>query len=133
MYQDWSGNIKEGFSKIESASKLVNNDNYQLPRKLTIKELGKLRDCFLECDSIQDPQSRKDIILNLRKQISSKIDMGDKANSVVLSMIKTSRSYSGGLAEVLDVMDMLYENNSAEMQNLRKIAIEMLSEEFADR
>ena len=133
MYKDWKGNIKEGFSKIESVSKSVNNNNYQLPRKLTIKELGQLRDCFLECDSIQNPKSRQDIILNLRKEISSKVDMGDKANSVVLSMIKTSRSYSGGLAEVLDVMDMLYENDSVEMQNLRKIVMEMLPEEFADR
>ena len=133
MYKDWSGNINKGFSKIESASKSVNNDNYQLPRKLTIKELGQLRDCLLECVSIQDPKSRKDIILNLRKEIASKVDMGEKANSVVLSMIKTSRSYSGGLAEVLDVMDMLYENDSVEMQNLRKTAIEMLSEEFTER
>ncbi len=59
--------------------------------------------------------------------------MEGNANSVVLSMIKTSRNYSGGLAEVLDVMDMLYENESSVMQSLRKIAIEMLPEEFAER
>ncbi len=47
-----------------------------------------------------------------------------------LSAIKTSRGYSGGLAELLDVIDMLYENDSVAMQNLRKTTIQMLPEEF---
>ncbi|WP_447914385.1 hypothetical protein [Microcystis aeruginosa] len=46
------------------------------------------------------------------------------------SPIKTSRGYSGGLAELLDVIDMLYENDSVAMQNLRKATIQMLPEEF---
>jgi hypothetical protein len=79
---------------------------------------------------MQDPQSRKDIILNLRKEIANNIIMEGNANSVVLSAIKTSRGYSGGLAELLDVIDMLYENDSVAMQNLRKATIQMLPEEF---
>lgn len=62
MYQDWVGNVKEGFSRIESTSTTIKHDSFQLPRNLTIQELGKLRDLFLQCKSIQDPQSRKDII-----------------------------------------------------------------------
>jgi hypothetical protein len=79
---------------------------------------------------MQDPQSRKDIILNLRKEIANNIIMEGNANSVVLSAIKTSRGYSGGLAELLDVIDMLYENDSVAMRNLRKTTIQMLPEEF---
>jgi hypothetical protein len=79
---------------------------------------------------MQDPQSRKDIILNLRKEIANNIIMEGNANTVVLSAIRTSRSYSGGLAELLDVIDMLYENDSVAMQNLRRTAIQMLPKEF---
>ncbi|MDB9371050.1 caspase family protein [Nodularia spumigena CS-586/05] len=130
LYQDWTGNIKERFSEIEPATKKVDKDSFQLPRNLTIKEVGQLRDLFLQCQSIKDPQSRKDIILNLRKEIASNTIMEGNANQVILSVIKTSRSYSGGLAELLDVIEMLYENGSVEMQNLRKIAIQMLPKEF---
>ena len=132
LYQDWEGNVKEKFSSIESDTATVSNNRDQLPRNLTIQELGKLRDCFLECNSIQDPQSRKDIILNLRREIANGVVMEGNANLVVLSAIKTSCSYSGGLAELLDVMEMLYENGSVAMKNLRKTAIEMLPEEFSD-
>jgi hypothetical protein len=34
------------------------------------------------------------------------------------------------LAELLDVIDMLYENDSVAMQNLRRTAIQMLPKEF---
>ena len=117
LYQDWSGNRKERFSEIEPATKTGKRDSFPLPRNLTIQELGLLRDLFLQCQSMQDPQSRKDIILNLRKEIANNIIMEGNANSVVLSAIKTSRGYSGGLAELLDVIDMLYENDSVAMQN----------------
>lgn len=130
LYQDWSGNRKERFSEIEPATKTGKRDSFPLPRNLTIQELGLLRDLFLQCQSMQYPQSRKDIILNLRKEIANNIIMEGNANSVVLSAIKTSRGYSGGLAELLDVIDMLYENNSVAMQNLRKATIQMLPEEF---
>ncbi|MGK7895637.1 MAG: caspase family protein [Xenococcus sp. (in: cyanobacteria)] len=133
MYQDWSGNKKERFSEIESIKKEIKTvDSIQLPRRLNIKELGKLRDLFLECKSVQNPQSRKDIILNLRKEIANKIIMEGSANSVVLSVIKTSRSYSGGLAELLDVIDMLYENGSLEIQTLREAIIQILPEELSN-
>jgi hypothetical protein len=56
--------------------------------------------------------------------------MEGNANTVVLSAIRTSRSYSGGLAELLDVIDMLYEKNSVAMQNLRRTTIQILPEEF---
>ena len=130
LYQDWSGNRKERFSEIEPATKTGKRDSFPLPRNLTIQELGLLRDLFLQCQSMQDPQSRKDIILNLRKEIANNIIMEGNANSVVLSAIKTSRGYSGGLAELLDVIDMLYENDSVAMRNLRKTTIQMLPEEF---
>lgn len=130
LYQDWSGNRKERFSEIESATKTGKRDSFPLPRNLTIQELGLLRDLFLQCQSMQYPQSRKDIILNLRKEIANNIIMEGNANSVVLSAIKTSRGYSGGLAELLDVIDILYENDSVAMQNLRKTTIQMLPEEF---
>ncbi|NCR43774.1 MAG: caspase family protein [Microcystis aeruginosa SX13-01] len=130
LYQDWSGNRKERFSEIEPATKARERDSVQLPRDLTIQELGLLRDLFLQCQSIRDSQSRKDIILNLRKEIANNIIMEGNANTVVLSAIRTSRSYSGGLAELLDVIDMLYENNSVAMQNLRRTTIQMLPEEF---
>ncbi|MFM6760987.1 MAG: caspase family protein [Microcystis panniformis] len=130
LYQDWGGNKKERFSEIEPATKTKKRDNLLLPRDLTIKELTLLRDLFLQCQSMQYPQSRKDIILNLRKEIANNIIMEGNANSVVLSAIKTSRGYSGGLAELLDVIDMLYENDSVAMQNLRKTTIQMLPEEF---
>lgn len=58
--------------------------------------------------------------------------MEGNANSLVLSTIQTSRSYSKGLKELLDMMEMRYENGSVEMQNLRKTAIQMLPEEFSD-
>ncbi|TRV45059.1 MAG: caspase family protein [Microcystis panniformis Mp_MB_F_20051200_S9] len=130
LYQDWTGNRKERFSEIELATKPRERDSFQLPRNLTSQELGLLRDLFLQCQSIQDPQSRKDIILNLRKEIANNIIMEGNANTVLLSAIKTSRGYSGGLAELLDVIDMLYENDSVAMQNLRRTAIQMLPEEF---
>lgn len=130
LYQDWGGNRKERFSEIEPATKARERDSVQLPRDLTIQELGLLRDLFLQCQSIRDSQSRKDIILNLRKEIANNIIMEGNANTVVLSAIRTSRSYSGGLAELLDVIDMLYENDSVAMQNLRRTAIQMLPKEF---
>jgi hypothetical protein len=130
LYQDWAGNRKERFSEIEPATKTTERDSVQLPRDLTIQELGLLRDLFLQCQSIRDFQSRKDIILNLRKEIANNIIMEGNANTVVLSAIRTSRSYSGGLAELLDVIDMLYEKNSVAMQNLRRTAIQILPEEF---
>jgi hypothetical protein len=130
LYQDWGGNRKERFSEIEPATKARERDSVQLPRDLTIQELGLLRDLFLQCQSIRDSQSRKDIILNLRKEIANNIIMEGNANTVVLSAIRTSRSYSGGLAELLDVIDMLYENDSVAMRNLRKTTIQMLPEEF---
>jgi len=130
LYQDWSGNRKERFSEIEPATKARERDSVQLPRDLTIQELGLLRDLFLQCQSIRDSQSRKDIILNLRKEIANNIIMEGNANTVVLSAIRTSRSYSGGLAELLDVIDMLYEKNSVAMQNLRRTTIQILPEEF---
>ena len=130
LYQDWAGNIKERFSEIEPATRTREQDTFQLPRNLTIKELGLLRDLFLECQSIRDPQSRKDIILNLRREIANNIIMEGNPNTVVLSVIKTSRGYSGGLAELLDVIDMLYENDSVAMQNLRRTTIQILPEEF---
>lgn len=130
LYQDWGGNRKERFSEIEPATKARERDSVQLPRDLTIQELGLLRDLFLQCQSIRDSQSRKDIILNLRKEIANNIIMEGNANTVVLSAIRTSRSYSGGLAELLDVIDMLYEKNSVAMQNLRRTTIQMLPEEF---
>lgn len=132
LYQDWTGNIKERFSEIEPATKTVAQDSFQLPRNLSIKELGRLRDLFLECQSIKDPQSRKDIILNLRKEIASNTIMEGNANQVVLSVIKTSYSYSNGLAELLDVIEMLYEKDSVALQNLRQTAIQMLPEEFKE-
>jgi hypothetical protein len=132
LYQDWAGNRKERFSEIEPATKTVDQDRFQLPRNLSIQELGLLRDLFLQCQSIQEPQSRKDIILNLRKEIANNIIMEGNANTVVLSAIKTSRSYSGGLAELLDVIDMFYENDSVAMQNLRRTTIQMLPEEFKE-
>jgi hypothetical protein len=132
LYQDWTGNIKERFSEIEPATRTVDQDSFQSPRTLSPKELGRLRDFFLRCQSIQDPQSRKDIILNLRKEIASNTIMEGNANQVLLSVIKTSRSYSGGLAELLDVIEMLYENGSVKMQNLRQIATQMLPEEFKE-
>lgn len=130
LYQDWTGNRKERFSEIEPATKTRERDTFPLPRNLTIQELGLLRDLFLQCQSIRDSQSRKDIILNLRKEIANNIIMEGNANTVLLSVIKTSRSYSGGLAELLDVIDMLYENDSVAMQNLRRTTIQMLPEEF---
>ncbi|NCS15324.1 MAG: caspase family protein [Microcystis aeruginosa G13-12] len=130
LYQDWGGNRKERFSEIEPATKARERDSVQLPRDLTIQELGLLRDLFLQCQSIRDSQSRKDIILNLRKEIANNIIMEGNANTVVLSAIRTSRSYSGGLAELLDVIDMLYEKNSVAMQNLRRTTIQILPEEF---
>jgi hypothetical protein len=130
LYQDWGGNRKERFSEIEPATKARERDSVQLPRDLTIQELVLLRDLFLQCQSIRDSQSRKDIILNLRKEIANNIIMEGNANTVVLSAIRTSRSYSGGLAELLDVIDMLYENDSVAMQNLRRTAIQMLPKEF---
>ena len=132
LYQDWSGNKKERFSEIEPTNKKEIYHNPQLPRKLTIKELGQLRDLFLECDSIRDPQRRKDIILNMRKEIANNIIMEGSANIVVLSMIRTSRSYSGGLAELLEVTDKLYENASRKMQNLRNAVLQMLPEELSN-
>ena len=130
LYQDWGGNRKERFSEIESATKTGEQDSLQLPRNLTIQELGQLRDLFLQCQSILDPQSRKDIILNLRKEIANNIIMEGNPNNVVLSLIKISRSYSGGLAELLEVINMLYENDSVAMKNLRNAVLQMLPEEF---
>ncbi|NCR18447.1 MAG: caspase family protein [Microcystis aeruginosa LL13-03] len=133
-------NVQEKFIKLREdgqtrqtpspATKARERDSVQLPRDLTIQELGLLRDLFLQCQSIRDSQSRKDIILNLRKEIANNIIMEGNANTVVLSAIRTSRSYSGGLAELLDVIDMLYEKNSVAMQNLRRTTIQILPEEF---
>lgn len=116
----------------EVASKTLAYDSSQLPRNLSIQELRRLCDLFLQCQSIQNPQSRKDIILNLRKEIASNTMIEGNANQVVLSVIKTSRRYSGGLAELLDVIEVLYENDSVEMQNLRRTVTQMLPEEFKE-
>ena len=115
----------------EAVTKPLVRDSFQLPRKLSIQELKRLCDLFLQCQSMQNPQSRKDIILNLRKEISSNTTIEGNANQVVLSVIKTSRRYSGGLAELLDSVEF-YENDSVEMQNLRRIATQMLPEEFKE-
>ena len=134
LYQDWSGNKKETFSEIESSpiQEATTFDGIKLPKRLTAQELGALRDLFLQCKSFQNPQSRKDIILNLRSEIANNIDMDGSANSVVLSSIDTSRRYSGGLRELIDTINLRHEMDSLQIQNLIKIATQMLPEEMFD-
>lgn len=112
-----------------SDTKNISRNSSGLPRKLNIQELRQLSDAFLRCQSIQNPQSRKDIISNLRQEISNNMTMEGNANQVVLSLIKTSRCYSGGLAQVLESVEF-YENDSLDMQNLRQAVRQILPEEF---
>jgi hypothetical protein len=112
LYQDWGGNRKIIFERLE--------------------KVIFLRDKFLMCRSILDPNKRKKIILNLRPEITNTSTLDGDNNTVMQSVIETSLDYKGGLLELLKTTKILFEKDSIQMMNLWKLAQELFPEEMSE-
>ncbi|MFM6328363.1 MAG: caspase family protein [Microcystis panniformis] len=123
LYQDWGGNKKIIFESPQIE-----------PRKTALTRLEKvifLRDKFLMCRSILDPNKRKKIILNLRPEITNNSTLEGDNNTVMQSVIENSLDYPDGLLELLKTTKNLFERDSIQMNDLWKLAQELFPEEMS--
>ena len=127
--RDW-GSSDRMFSQISGPASRLSVGRPTLPRKLKISELSQLRDLFLNCDSVQDPAKRNDIILQLRPEIANNIARGRDANTDLVNTINTSRNYPGGLAELLYGIEF-FEQGSLAVRDLRQAIAQMLPDEIS--
>jgi hypothetical protein len=129
--RDWSGN-ERNFGQMPFTP-ILNPTNplslpANLPRRLSILELSKVRDSFLRCPSIIDRQKRDKIVEMLRPEIFMNIRRGDDVNIDILNIFQSVRNYQGGLKELLEIINY-FEVNSIQFQVLdRDITLTLLEE-----
>jgi hypothetical protein len=82
---------------------------------------------LLDCPSMQTPASRDTVLNQIRPEIRRSVQRNPRADLDVLNMVSASSNYSGGLAELLEVVRTL-EGNSIPMQR-----VDALVRPFADR
>ncbi len=78
-------------------------------------EFLNIVDALLKCPSIQNTDTRSDIINLLPDDISNNIDYRSSARPHVMSIVKTCQNYEDGLEKLLEVL-RTYEGNSLSMQ-----------------
>jgi len=76
------------------------------PKQLSPKEIRQLRDLFLACPSFNNHQQRDVIINQLRSEIARSITRSNDANTDTINIIMAARNYSGGLQDLLDIMEL---------------------------
>jgi hypothetical protein len=121
--QELGGNIPNNnpTSNPNTPESVLNSPKPLSPQE----ELRLLRDLFLACPSFKNHKERDVIINQLRPEIARSITRSNDANTDTINIIIAARNYSGGLQELLGVME-LFEEGTIHFQALKE-GIEKLS------
>jgi hypothetical protein len=89
------------------------------PKQLSPQEIRQLRDLFFACPSFKNHQQRDVIISLLRPEIAGSITRSNDANTDTINIIMAARNYSGGLQDLLDIME-LFDGESIPFKALKE-------------
>jgi hypothetical protein len=102
--------IQEQGGNIPSINPTPNSNTpesvFNSPKQLSPQEIRQLRDLFLACPSFKNRQQRDVIIDQLRPEIARSITRSNDANTDTINIIMAARNYSGGLQDLLDIMEL---------------------------
>ena len=82
-----------------------------MPKELTVSEFRQIVDGLIECDALRNRQSRDMIVDLLKPQIRNNISRANDSKTDIINIVKTSRNYSKGLKELLEIINF-FESNS---------------------
>ncbi len=75
---------------------------------------------LLRLPSMSDPETRSDVVNNLRDDIKNNIRRRSKAQNEVLNIVESCLNYTGGVDELIKVLRDLFERDSLPQQALEK-------------
>ena len=84
-------------------------------RQLTPQSKMQLVTALLACPSLEDRQTRNDIVSNLPDAIKGNIKRSDTARVDVINIVNTATNYANGLEELITWV-RFYEGESLSMQ-----------------